>query len=258
MRMRPFRLPPLVGLLQACLATLAIPSPASAQGPRLMVELEAGPVWQSRNDAQIPNGASGTRFSLRELTGSGPWLAGRLYLTWGWNERDELRVLVAPLSFTETGTLGGPVHFAGASYGGDVATSGTYRFNSYRITYRHRFHLGERWTWRVGATAKLRDALIELRQGDTTSRKKDVGFVPLLHLATDVRLAGRWSLTGDADALAGGPGRAEDVAVKLRFDPGSRWALAGGYRTVEGGADVDAVHTFAWLHYAVLSVLYRL
>ncbi len=248
----------LVGLLHACLIVLAIPSPGSAQRSRFTVEIEAGPVWQSLNDVQIPNDASGTRFSLRELTGSGPWPAGRIYLTWRLNERDELRALVAPLSFTETGRLQDRVDFAGASYGPGVATTGTYRFNSYRLTYRHRFHQGERWTWWVGGTAKLRDAIIELRQGNTTSRKKDVGFVPLLHLASELRLSGRWSLTGDMDALAGGPGRAEDVAVKLRFDPGSHWAFAGGYRTVEGGADVDAVYTFAWLHYAVLSVLYRL
>lgn len=248
----------LIGLLQACVLILALPSPGSAQRAGLTVELEAGPVWQSRNDVRIPNDATGTRFSLRELTGSGPWPAGRIYLTWRWNERDELRALVAPLSFTETGSLQEHVDFVGASYAPDVATAGTYRFNSYRITYRHRFHQGERWTWWVGGTAKLRDAIIELRQGNTTRRKKDVGFVPLLHLASDLRLADRWSLTGDMDALAGGPGRAEDVAVKLRFDPGSQWAFAGGYRTVEGGADVDSVYAFAWLHYAVLSVLYRL
>jgi len=32
--------------------------------------------------------------------------------------------------------------------------------------------------------------------------------------------------------------------------------VAAGYRTVEGGADVDEVYNFAWLHYAVLSVSY--
>ncbi len=245
--------------LAIVLALLLAPSTSSAQqSRRLIVELEGGPVWQSRNDVRIPNDASGTRFSLRALTGSGPWPAGRIYVTWRRDESNELRVLVAPLSFTETGSLGRPVEFAGASYAPDVPTAGTYRFNSYRITYRHRVHQGASWTWWVGGTAKIRDALIELRQGATTSRKKDVGFVPLLHLASDWRLSDRWHLTSDVDALAGGPGRAEDVAVKLRYDPGRRWAVAAGYRTVEGGADVDAVYTFAWLHYAALSVLYRM
>jgi hypothetical protein len=35
---------------------------------------------------------------------------------------------------------------------------------------------------------------------------------------------------------------------------GDRWTVAAGYRMVEGGADVAAVYTFAWLHSVVLSV----
>ncbi len=245
--------------LLASVAPLFLPGPGRAQDAhRVTVEVEAGSVWQSRNDVRIPNDPSGTRFSLRDLAGAGPWPAGRIYLTWSVGERSQLRLLVAPLSITETGSLNQRVDFAGASYDPGVSTSGTYRFNSYRLTYRYRFHRGERWTWHIGATAKIRDALIELRQGSTASRKKDLGFVPLLHLASDWRFAGRWHLSSDMDALAGGPGRAEDVAVKLRYDPGSRWAVAAGYRTVEGGADVDAVYTFAWLHYAVVSILYRM
>jgi len=30
--------------------------------------------------------------------------------------------------------------------------------------------------------------------------------------------------------------------------------VSAGYRTVEGGADVDEVYNFAWLHYAVGSL----
>jgi hypothetical protein len=41
------------------------------------------------------------------------------------------------------------------------------------------------------------------------------------------------------------------------YDLGAGWMLSGGYRTVEGGADVESVHNFAWLHYAVLSLAWR-
>jgi hypothetical protein len=61
----------------------------------------------------------------------------------------------------------------------------------------------------------------------------------------------------DADALAGGPGRAVDAAVKTGYDLGESWTLDAGYRTVEGGADVTSVYNFAWLHYAVLSLTWR-
>ena len=239
-------------------AVPALAPPALAQEPpRFALEIEGGPVWQSRNDARIPNDRSGTRFSLRDLAGSGPWAAGRLYVSWSIGERQVLRALAAPLSVTETGRLDRVVDFAGATYQPAVPTEATYKFNSYRLSYRYRFHNGARWTWWTGFTAKMRDAKIELRQGAVTSRKTDLGFVPLLHLAGDCRLAAKWRFTLDADALAGGPGRAEDVALKLARDLGERWTIAGGYRTVEGGADVDEVYTFAWLHYAVVSLTHR-
>jgi len=222
--------------------------------PRLLLELEGGPVWQTRNDVQIPNDATGTRFSLIDLTGEGPWAAGRLYATWNINPKHGLRVLLAPLSITETGTLPGPVDFAGGAFAGDVPTEGTYRFNSWRLTYRYRFHAGERWRWWIGFTAKIRDAKIRLVQPDVAAEKTDVGFVPLLHVAGSWRLGERWSLDLDVDALAGGPGRAEDASLKLRHRLDPHWSLAAGYRTVEGGADVDEVYNFAWLHYGVLSV----
>ena len=44
---------------------------------RFQTEIELGPVWQTRNDVQIPNTQDGTRFSLVDLVGKGPYPAGR-------------------------------------------------------------------------------------------------------------------------------------------------------------------------------------
>jgi hypothetical protein len=77
------------------------------------------------------------------------------------------------------------------------------------------------------------------------------------HLAADWQLAPSWRLSFDADGLAGGPGRAVDASLKLGFELGDGWALRAGYRTLEGGADVEEVYSFAWLHSAVLSVAWR-
>jgi hypothetical protein len=104
----------------------------------------------------------------------------------------------------------------------------------------------------------VRDATIALAQGSTRSRKDDLGFVPLLHLAGDRRFGTRWHLSFDADGLAGGPGRAIDASLKLGYDVDKRWSIRAGYRTVEGGADVESVYAFAWLHYAAASVVWRL
>lgn len=225
--------------------------------PRWLLELEAGPVWQSRNDVQIPNDATGTRFALDDLAGSGPWGAGRVYLTRALGERHAVRLLVAPFSLTETGVPAGDIDFAGAAYAAGVPTEATYKFNSYRVGWSYEAHRGRAFTWRIGATAKIRDAKIELRQGAVTSRKTDVGFVPLLHLAGEWRFAPRWRAELDVDALAGGPGRAEDAALRLAYDVDRRWTLSGGYRLVEGGADVDEVYAFAWLHTLFLGTRVR-
>lgn len=242
----------------AAVGLLAIAAPARAQErrptPRLALELEAGPAWQSRNAAQIPNDESATRFSLVPLVGKGPWPAVRGYLTWNLNERHALRLLLAPLSIRESGTLSRPIRFAGASYVPGAPVKAEYTFNSYRLTYRYRVRDGARSSVWVGFTAKVRDATIALHQDATASRKDDLGFVPLLHLAGEWRMAPRWLATADADALAGGPGRAEDVAVKLGYRATPRLSLHAGYRMVEGGADVPAAYSFAWLHFAVAAV----
>lgn len=48
------------------------------------------------------------------------------------------------------------------------------------------------------------------------------------------------------------------LAVKIGYRAASRLSLHAGYRMVEGGADVPATYTFAWLHSAVAGVRWRL
>jgi hypothetical protein len=243
--------------LPAAAIALLLPASALAQTPRFIVELEGGPVWQSYNDVEVPNDGTATRFALDELAGNGPWPAGRLYLTWNLSERHGLRALAAPFSLTETGVSAEPIRFAGADYAAGEPVKATYTFNSYRLTYRYRVLGGDRSAAWIGFTAKIRDATIALEQGPTASRKDDVGFVPLLHLAGDLYFASDWRFRFDADGLAGGPGRAIDATLKLGYDIDRNWTASAGYRTLEGGADVEEVYAFAWLHYLVGSVSYQ-
>lgn len=245
-------------LLAALMVLLSAADDAAAQSaPPWIIELEGGPVWQSYNDVEIPNDGSAARFSLKDLAGAGPWASGRLYVTWNPAERHGVRFMAAPLSLRATGVPTEPLSFAGADYLAGEPTEATYTFDSYRLSYRYRFHAGERTTAWVGFTGKIRDAVTALEQGETASRKTNVGFVPLLHLAGEWRMAPRWTGSLDIDALAGGPGRAEDAALELGYDVSDRWTVQAGYRMVEGGADVDEVYTFAWLHYAVVSLRWR-
>jgi hypothetical protein len=48
-----------------------------------------------------------------------------------------------------------------------------------------------------------------------------------------------------------------DAALRLGYDAGGPWMVQAGYRTLEGGADVRDVYSFAWLHYAVASLVWR-
>lgn len=241
----------------AAVAALCPALTAAQTTPTWEVEVEGGPVWQTTNDVRIPNDASATRFSLRDLAGAGPWAAGRVYVTWNLSERHGLRALAAPLTVTGTGTPDRSLSFAGVDYEAGVPADATYTFDSYRLTYRYRWHHGASTTAWIGFTAKIRDAVTALEQSGRSSRKTNVGFVPLLHLAGDWRLAPRWTASLDVDALAGGPGRAEDAAVEIGYDVSDAWTIQAGYRTVEGGADVDEVYAFAWLHYATMSVVWR-
>ena len=70
--------------------------------------------------------------------------------------------------------------------------------------------------------------------------------------------APRARLSFDLDGIAGGPGRAFDVVLKAGYDVTPRWRVSGGYRTVEGGANVPSVFAFAWRHAGVLGVRYAL
>jgi hypothetical protein len=233
-------------------------TPASDEAlTRFSVELEAGPAWQSRNDVQIPNNENGTRFSLIDLVGKGPYPAARLYITWNMNERHLFRILLAPLTIRDSGILESPLKFSGEGFDTGVTTEATYKFNSWRATYCYRIYKNPRLIWRLGFTAKIRDAKIQLDQTGKSAKKTDVGFVPLLHVSVRVQLSGKWHLLLDIDALAGGPGRAEDAAIEACYDLNDHWSISGGYRMIEGGADVEEVYTFAWLHYSVLSLDYK-
>ncbi len=251
-----FRIFQCVGLF--LVGALLVSGSASAQDdPRFSLELEVGPTWQSKNTVQIPNDLTGTRFSLKDLVGTGPWAAGRIYFTWNIKPKHSLRLLAAPLSYTETGIFDEPVNFAGESYEPGEPVEATYQFNSWRIGYRWRFKDGERWTLWAGFTAKIRDAKIALAQGDTTSEDTDLGFVPLLAFAADYRFAENWHAMLDFEGLAGGPGRAIDLALKVGYDINDQWSVTAGYRMVEGGADIDEVYNFAFFQYAVVSGVFR-
>ncbi len=246
------RTPALLGIaaaafIQACQG----PSPAQP----FSAELELASVETSRNDVAY-RGDTGTRFDLRELTGSGPDPAARAYLTWRADEDDEVRLLAAPLTQEGPGTLDDPVRFGDVDFAAGVSTKAKYRFDSYRLTWRRTLLDGGPWTVRAGLTAKIRDAEISLQQGAVRERTTDLGFVPLLHAAVDWQPDEDWRLSLDVDGAWAPHGRAVDASLKLWWRRSPQTDLGVGYRTIEGGADNDEVYTFAWIHQAVVGLRY--
>lgn len=231
-------------------------STQAGERKRLSFELEAGPVWQSKNDVRIP-GNKGTEFSFKDMTGEGPYAAGRFTFVWDFKERHGLRFIAAPLRVEGTGTLTQPVSFAGGNFAAGVSTKGKYKFDTYRFGYRWLFYDKNAWQLRGGATLLLRDAEIKLEQTGVTATDSNVGVAPLLNFTADWAFANRWTATVDFEGLAGGPGRALDLAFKIRYDLTDNWSVGGGYRTLEGGVDTDDVYNFSWFNYVFASVGYR-
>ena len=223
---------------------------------RWNINLDGGAAWQSRNDVRIP-GDSGTSFSLVDIAGSGPLPFYRLELSYTLKSRHSLRFLYAPFEYTKTGALDKNVMFAGQTFNAGEPTEATYRFNSYRATYRYQWHDGKQWQWRVGFTAKIRDAEIKLQQQAKSAKDSNVGLVPLLNLYGEYSFAPRWRFIVDFDGLAAPQGRAVDLGLLVRYDVARRWYVGAGYRTLEGGVDNDKVYNFAWIHFASVSAGYR-
>jgi hypothetical protein len=245
---------PLAPLL---LTLLLLPLPGLAQTPAFTVGVEGGAVWQSRNDARIPNTGASSRFSLRDFQGSGPFGYYRLEGAWEFRDGHQLRALVAPFEITRNAVSQRALDFDEKQFAAVTDTEAHYRFDSYRLTYRYRFHEDDKWTWWGGVTLKVRDANVRLLQGALLGEDPDIGVVPLLNALGQYRLNEHWTLVLDTDGLWAPQGRAFDVALKARYALTERLQLGLGYRTLEGGADNDEVYTFAWQHYALAELQWR-
>jgi hypothetical protein len=215
------------------------------------LEFEAAMVNASRNDIAIP-GDGGTRFSLVDDLDTDDDVAFRVRLGRGLGERHHLSALYAPLRLHASGRTDFAIDFNGETFAPEADLAAVYTFNSYRLTWRYDTVRSESLDLGLGLTGKVRDAYVELSDGSTTTRKEDLGFVPLVHLRLDWRWSSKLGLLLEADALAAPQGRAEDALLALAVNPWRQGTLRLGYRVLEGGADVDDVYSFALIHYYVI------
>ncbi len=231
-------------------------SAAAQEGRPFALELESGAVFSGYNDVRIP-GDTGTKFSLsKEIkTSAAPYARVRVSLTL--RQRHTVSLLVAPLKLQVSGQVNRPVHFVDVIFPANTPLTGSYRFDSYRVTYRYTILDNERWTLGAGLTAKVRDAAIVLGGGGLNAQKRNTGFVPLVNFLAHWKFAPDWRVLLEGDALAAPQGRAEDVLAALRYNLSDSFSIQGGYRVLEGGADNDKVYNFALLNYAAVGLVYR-
>jgi len=211
----------------------------------------------SVNVVRIP-GQGGTRFSLVNDLEATAEPEFRLRVGYRIAERHLITALSAPLQLEASGELDRDVTFQGETFAAGEPVLATFRFDSYRLTYRFSFVRNDEWDLAAGVTGKIRDAAISL-YGARAASKTNTGFVPLFNLHAQWRPGGGvFGVVLDADALAAPQGRAEDVTLALAWDVDEAITLRAGYRMLEGGADNEEVYNFAWIHYGVVGVGLRL
>jgi len=215
----------------------------------ITINIESGIVTSSYNDVRIPN-ETGTLFSLTDDLKLSSKEFYRINIIYDWNEKNFLQFLYAPLTLNSEGYAPRDINFNGSSFSQNEYLDATYRFDSYRLTYRRTFYNSERFTIGLGLTAKIRDAAIELKSSASKTEKTNTGFVPLINFKIDYILSPKFSARLEGDALVGPQGRAEDIFAGFDYSINRLFSIFAGYRMLEGGADVDSVYNFAFLHYA--------
>lgn len=232
------------------LATLAFPAKA-----QFNLDAEGGVVFGTNyNKVRIPN-SGGTLFNLASELEVSPKVFYRIRAGYAIAKRHHISALYAPLSVQYKGSFDRIILFNDRSFVAGQPVHVTYKFNSYRLTYRYDFISNTRWILGAGLTAKIRDADIRLKSENADTHYDNVGFVPLVNFYAAYRPSYRWSFILEGDALASKQGRAEDVFAGIAYHINSQLGVKLGYRVVEGGADSDKIYNFNWINYASIGVL---
>jgi len=212
-------------------------------------DLETGAVATGYNNVRIP-GDQGTLFSLKDDLISKTEIFFRLRVNYTIKNRHTFSLLYAPLETVSKGNVPYDIFFEGVTFPANTDLTGTYKFNSYRLTYRYEIVLKPKFEFGLGFTAKIREAEISLASAGMASVKTNVGFVPIINFRMLWKPYEKFGILLEGDALAAPQGRAEDVLIAATYRLSDRFGLKAGYRILEGGADNDEVYNFALFNYS--------
>jgi len=237
----------------ALLATFTIPCLANGW----FIDFEGGMAFPGYNDVQVPNDSTGTRFSLADALNieSKPIYRIRAGYETG---KNTFSLFAAPLSLEASGILPDEILFAEETFAEGTEVDALYRFDSYRATWRYLLVDNPGFLFKLGFTAKIRDAEIRVESDNQTASTTNTGFVPLLSFELRWVPAGNLTVLLEGDALVGPVGRAEDVFLGGELPLSENIHARVGYRIVEGGADVESVYNFTLVNFATAGVTLNL
>jgi hypothetical protein len=238
--------------LNLVLLLCIVVSNAKAQA---LIDFETGIVATGYNNVRIP-GNLGTRFSLKDDLSPDAAFFYRLRLNYTIKSRHTISLLYAPLKTKSEGSVPNAILFEGVLFPANTKLTGTYKFNSYRLTYRYTIVQKSRFEFGLGFTGKIRDAKIALSSPVLAAEKTNLGFVPIINFRLLWNIDDKFGLLLDGDALAAPQGRAEDVLIAATYKLSDNLIVRVGYRILEGGADNDEVYNFALFHYASVGASY--
>lgn len=220
-----------------------------------VLDVETGVLFTDYNDVRIP-GDQGTLLSLKNDIQSARGGFIRIRANYTLKSRHTFSLLYAPLKTTGTGSVGNDILFNGETFMANTALNSTYKFNSYRLTYRYKIVDRPKLEFGLGFTAKIRDANIGLGSPTQNTVKSNVGFVPIINLRLFYKHNDKLGLILEGDALAAPQGRAEDIQLAATYKFNDNFDFRLGYRILEGGADNDEVYNFSLFHYAAVGISY--
>jgi hypothetical protein len=183
---------------------------------QVSLDVETGFVSTGYNDVRIP-GNEGTFFSLKNDLEPGTAFFYRIKLNYTFSSAHTLSLLYAPLTVKSEGILSKDINFAGKVFPANKDLSGSYKFNSYRLTYRYDFVKNRDLEFGLGFTAKIRDAGIALSTQEVSASKYNVGFVPIINFRLFWHSTEAFGLLLEGDALAAKQGRAVDVLLAASY-----------------------------------------
>ncbi|WP_340075773.1 hypothetical protein [Leptobacterium sp. I13] len=121
----------LTTLMASCL--FALPLYTNAQA---FIDLESGAVFTGSNNVRIP-GDTGTLFSLKKNLDTSSTAFIRVSAGYTFRSRHTISLLYAPLTVKSNGLINTPIDFEGVTFSSNTTIAASYRFNSYRLTYRY-------------------------------------------------------------------------------------------------------------------------